>query len=96
MLTQNISTNIVALLITILSLSSCSITPDEAKGIAQNRYKYPYQCKRSDDFITHFITAKVPLTANELKPLKTTLQEKFGLGYNSCVFVGDIKLINQQ
>jgi hypothetical protein len=98
MLIQNISTRIAMLLITvfILSLSSCSVTQDKANGIHQIRYKYPHQCTKGEQVINHYITAKVPLTADEIKLLKPTLQESFKLDYDSCVFVGDLNDINQQ
>jgi hypothetical protein len=39
--------------------------------------------------VNHSITSKAPLTAEELKMLKATLQENMGLDYGSCVFVGE-------
>jgi hypothetical protein len=79
----------------ILGLSSCSALGEKANNQPQAKYQYPHQCTIKGQLVNHYITAKVPLTVDELQVLKSTLQENMGLDYNSCKFVGDLNVINK-
>ena len=79
----------------ILGLSSCSALDEKMNNQPQAEYQYPHQCTKKGQLVNHSITAKVPLTAQELNMLQTTLQENMGLDYDSCVFVGDLNVINK-
>jgi len=79
----------------ILGLSSCSALGEKANNQPQIKYQYPHQCTKNGKLVNHSITAKVPLTAEELNMLQATLQENMGLDYGSCVFVDDLSVINK-
>lgn len=74
----------------IFILSACGTTYKKMSKTAQAKYQYPHECTLKGKTVTHFITSKVPLTTDELKKLKSTLEENLGLDYNSCKFVGDL------
>jgi hypothetical protein len=46
------------------------------------------------EMVNHLITARLPLTLEELRRLNPTLQESLQLDYMSCQFVGDLDVIN--
>jgi len=79
----------------IFSITACGITSKDTSKITQVKYQYLHECTLKGKAVTHFITAKVPLTTDELEKLKSTLEENFQLDYNSCVFVGDLSVINK-
>ncbi len=79
----------------ILALSSCSLLDEKVNNQPQAKYRYPHQCTKNGQLVNHSISAKVPLTSEELNMLKVTLQENMGLDYGSCVFVGDLNAINK-
>ena len=80
----------------ILALSSCSTLDKKVNNLSQAKYLYPHQCTRNDGLVNHSIIAKLPLNAEELNRLNSTLQENFQLDYGSCVFVGDLDMINKE
>lgn len=86
------STNLL-MTVFIFSLSACGTTSKDTSKILQVKYQYSHECSLKGEAVIHFITAKVPLTTDELKNLKSTLEENLGLDYNSCVFVGDLNAL---
>ena len=67
----------------ILTLSACSTfshTPDK------NEFSYTHNCTEQGQPVTRFITAKVPLSLEEIKSLRQTLEEKFQLDHGSCKY----------
>jgi hypothetical protein len=73
----------------VFNQSACSTTSNEANKISQVKYEYPHKCTFKGKPVTHFITAKVPLTTDELQRLKPTLEENFQLDFDSCVLLAD-------
>jgi hypothetical protein len=71
----------------ILGLSSCSSLDEEFNNQPLVKYQYPHQCTKNGQLVNHSITAKAPLTVEELKMLQVTLQENMGLDYDSCVYI---------
>jgi len=92
MLMNKITKTSISLLtiVLIFSLTACGTTSKDTSKTPQVKYQYPHKCTLKGKAVIHFITAKVPLTTDELKNLKSTLEENLGLDYNSCVFVGDL------
>lgn len=78
------------------SLPACSTNKGKVSTVNQAEYKYPHQCRKNGQLANHFITAKVSLTIDDLKKLKSTLEENLGLDYDSCVFIGNIKNITHK
>ena len=93
--TTKISINLL-MVVFMFTLSACGTTYKKTNETAQAKYQYPHECTLKSKVVTHFITAKVPLTTDELKNLKSTLEENLGLDYNSCMFVSDLNSINKK
>lgn len=80
-------------LLVMLVLSSCSTTNNSAEStinVAQqkNKYKYLHKCTIQGKEVEHTISAAVPLTLHELALLKNTVEDKFGLDRQSCIYLG--------
>lgn len=71
----------------ILGLSSCTVIDQKVNNQPFAKYQYPHQCTKNGQLVNHSITAKVPLTPEELNMLQVTLQENMGLDYGSCVYI---------
>lgn len=81
-LSKNITIPLTASLI--LTLSACSTsshTPHE------NEFSYTHNCTEQGQSVTRFITAKVPLSLEDIKSLRQTLEEKFQLDHGSCKYI---------
>jgi hypothetical protein len=74
-----------------LTVSSCASNSSIANSSKDGTiYQYKHQCTKKDQPVEHFITAKEPLTLNELALLKSTLEENLGLDFDSCEFIGSV------
>lgn len=82
-------------LVFIASLTGCSAIDSTAEKTPTNQYQYPHQCTKNGELVNHLITAKLPLSVEDLARLNTTLQESLQLDYKSCKFVGDLNVINK-
>lgn len=68
----------------ILILSACSTSSHTP---LKNEFSYAHNCTEQGQPVTRFITAKVPLTTEEIQSLKQTLEENFQLDYGSCKYI---------
>lgn len=67
-------------------LSACSTALNQTVQEKSKEYTYAHKCTQQGQPVTRFITAKVPLTANELASLRQTLDENAQLDHQSCVY----------
>lgn len=68
----------------ILTLSACSMSSHTPH---KNEFSYAHNCTEQGQPVTRFITAKVPLSLEEIKSLRQTLEEKFQLDHGSCKYI---------
>ena len=68
----------------IFTLSACSTTTHTTH---KNEFSYTHNCTEQGQPVTRFITAKVPLSLEEIKSLRQTLEEKFQLDHGSCKYI---------
>lgn len=90
---NSVESTFLLIVIFVLNLSACSTNKGIVSIANPVEYKYPHQCRKNGQLVNHFIAAKVSLTLDDLKKLKPTLEENLGLDYDSCVFIGDIKIL---
>lgn len=70
-----------SLMLTLSACSTFSHTPHK------NEFSYTHNCTKQGQPVTRFITAKVPLSLEEIKSLRQTLEEKFQLDHGSCKYI---------
>ena len=81
-LSKSITTSLtVSLIFTLSACSTSSHTPHK------NEFSYTHNCTKQGQPVTRFITAKVPLTIEEIQSLRQTLEENFQLDHGSCKYI---------
>ena len=81
-LSKTITISLTTLLI--LTLSACSTTRNTPH---KNEFSYTHNCTEQGQPVTRFITAKVPLSLEDIKSLRQSLEEKFQLDHGSCEYI---------
>lgn len=81
-LSKNITTPLTISLI--FTLSACSTSSQIPH---KNEFSYAHNCTVQGQPVTRFITAKVPLSLEEIKSLRQALEENFQLDHGSCMYI---------